>query len=134
MRQMRQAPARAWEQHLRVLRREGQRRRARLEARRDSEEVEVSVIERGAGIPAARLPHLFRRHAGVGAGEAAGERAEDSGSGLGLVICRGLVEAHGGRIRAESAGPGRGTRIVFTLPAAEEAVSDRLYGAIRCSP
>ena len=43
------------------------------------------------------------------------------GSGLGLVICRGLVEAHGGRIRAESAGPGRGTTITFTLPAAEDA-------------
>ena len=87
--------------------------------------------ERGGGWMSGRG---HRRHAGVGAGEAAGERAEDSGSGLGLVICRGLVEAHGGRIRAESAGPGRGTRIVFTLPAAEEAVSDRLYGAIRCSP
>ena len=93
----------------------------RVEARRDGAEVEVSVIDRGAGIPAARLPHLFRRHAGVGAGEAAGEGAEGTGTGLGLVICRGLVEAHGGRIRAESGGPGRGTRIVFTLPTAEEA-------------
>ena len=90
----------------------------RVEARRDGEEVEVSVIDAGAGIPAARLPHLFRRHAGV---EAGGESAEGTGTGLGLVICRGLVEAHGGRIRAESAGPGRGTRILFTLPAAEEA-------------
>ena len=88
----------------------------RVEARRGGEEVEVSVIDAGAGIPAARLPHLFRRHAG--AGEAAGGSAE--GTGLGLVICRGLVEAHGGRIRAESAGPGQGTRILFTLPAAEE--------------
>ncbi len=91
----------------------------RVEARHDGAEIEVSVIDRGAGIPAARLPHLFRRHAGVGAGEAAGERAE--GTGLGLVICRGLVEAHGGRIRAESGGPGQGMRILFTLPAAEEA-------------
>ena len=95
----------------------------RVDARRDGAEVEVSVTDAGAGIPPERLPHLFRRHAGVGqgagAGEAAGERA--AGSGLGLVICRGLVEAHGGRIRAESAGPGRGARIVFTLPTAEEA-------------
>ena len=90
----------------------------RVEARRNGAEVEVSVVDRGAGIPAARLPHLFRRHAGVGPG---GEDGDRGGSGLGLVICRGLVEAHGGRIRAESAGPGRGTRILFTLPAAEEA-------------
>ena len=95
----------------------------RVEARRDGAEVEVSVIDRGVGIPAARLPHLFRRHAGIGASEAPGERAEGGGSGLGLVICRGLVEAHGGRIRAESGGLGRGTRIVFTLPAAEESTA-----------
>ena len=98
----------------------------RVEARRDGEEVEVSVTDAGAGIPAARLPHLFRRHAG--AGEAAGARAE--GTGLGLAICRGLVEAHGGRIRAESGGPGRGTRIAFTLPAAAE----RTAAAVSASP
>ena len=88
----------------------------RVAAARDGEAIEVSVADGGAGIAPERLPHLFRRHAGTG--EAAGEH---SGSGLGLVICRGLVEAHGGRIRAESAGPGRGARIVFTLPVAEEA-------------
>ena len=93
----------------------------RVEARRDGEEIEVSVIDAGAGIAPERLSHLFRRHAGIGAAEAVGERAQ--GTGLGLVICRGLVEAHGGRIRAESAGPGRGTRIVFTLPVAEDATA-----------
>ncbi len=84
----------------------------RVAARRDGAEIEVSVSDGGEGVAPERLPHLFRRHDG-GAGVG-------GGSGLGLVICRGLVEAHGGRIRAESPGPGRGTRIVFTLPAAEE--------------
>ena len=85
----------------------------RVAAVHGGEEVEVSVTDAGEGVPPERLPHLFRRHAGVDA-------REGGGSGLGLVICKGLVEAHGGRIRAESAGPGRGTCVTFTLPAAAE--------------
>ena len=86
----------------------------------DGVEVAVSVADEGRGIPPERLPHLFRRYADAGTGERAGE---DAGFGLGLVICKGLVEAHGGRIRAESAGPGLGTRFTFTLPAAGEAAA-----------
>ena len=80
---------------------------------REGLEVAVSVTDEGRGIPPERLPHLFRRYADAGDGAA--------GFGLGLAICKGLVEAHGGRIRAESAGAGRGTRFTFTLPVAEEA-------------
>ena len=82
-----------------------------VSAVRDGAEVSVSVTDGGEGIAPDRLPHLFRRHAGKGG---------RGGSGLGLVICKGLVEAHGGRIRAESAGLARGTTVTFTLPAAEE--------------
>ena len=81
---------------------------------RDHLEVAVSVADEGRGIAPERLPHLFRKYADV-----AGAR-EPAGFGLGLVICKGLVEAHGGRIRAESAGPGMGTRFTFTLPVAEQ--------------
>ena len=86
-------------------------------ARRDGIEVAVSVTDEGRGIPPERLPHLFRKYADV-----AGRDQEQgaAGFGLGLVICKGLVEAHGGRIRAESAGAGMGTCITFTLPAAEQ--------------
>ena len=75
--------------------------------------VALWVADEGRGFPPERLPHLFRRYA---------ETGDDAGGfGLGLVICRGLVEAHGGRIRAESAGAGLGARFTFTLPAAEKA-------------
>ena len=87
----------------------------RVSAARDGVHVAISVTDEGRGVPADRLPHLFAKH--VAAGSGGGER----GAGLGLVICKGLVEAHGGRIWAESGGAGRGTRFTFTVPVAEEA-------------
>ena len=91
----------------------------RIDARRDGGDVEISVSDRGRGIPPEQLPHLFRKHA-VGDG---GDRG--LGSGLGLAICKGLVEAHGGRIRAESV-EGRGARFTFTVPVAEEPAAEPL--------
>ena len=85
-----------------------------VEAAMDGHHVAVSVADEGAGVPPDLLPHLFRKHVGIGGG------GRNAGAGLGLAICKGLVEAHGGRIRAHSAGPGQGTRIVFTIPAADE--------------
>ncbi len=78
-------------------------------------DVAISVADEGRGIPEDLLPHLFRkfsRGADPGGGDAFGR------SGLGLVICKGIVEAHGGRIWAESDGPGLGARFTFTIPAA----------------
>ena len=91
----------------------------RVAAARDGVHVAVSVADEGPGVPPERLPHLFRKHAELAAG---GDRESDgAGFGLGLSICKGLVEAHGGRIRAESGGAGRGTRFTFTLPVADAA-------------
>jgi len=87
----------------------------RVSAGRDGVHVAVSVSDGGRGIAPERLPQLFRKYAGAAAG--GGERAI-ADTGLGLVICRGLVEAHGGRIRAESGGAGQGARFTFTLPVA----------------
>ena len=79
--------------------------------------VAVSVTDRGRGVSSEQLPHLFRKFP-----RSDGEDGEGKwGAGLGLAICRGIVESHGGRIRAESEGEGRGTRITFTLPTVEEA-------------
>jgi len=81
-----------------------------LASRRGS--VQLTVADDGDGIPAEHLPHVFERfyRADPARGRATG------GSGIGLTIARALVQAHGGDIRADSAGPGRGTRFVVTLP------------------
>ena len=92
----------------------------RVAAVRDGVHVAFSVTDDGVGVPAERLPHLFRKFSRLD-GEERGR--EIGGSGLGLAICKGIVEAHGGRIRAESDGPGLGSRFTFTVPAVEEAVT-----------
>ena len=92
----------------------------RVAAVRDGVHVAFSVADDGVGVPAERLPHLFRKFSQLD-GEERGR--EIAGSGLGLAICKGIVEAHGGRIRAESDGLGLGSRFTFTVPAVEEAVT-----------
>ena len=98
----------------------------RVAAERDGVHVAVSVSDEGSGVAPERLPHLFRKYAGGAAGD--GERG--IAGGLGLAICKGLVEAQGGRIRAESAGVGRGTRFTFTIPVAGEAGAGAAAGAV----
>ena len=88
----------------------------RVAAAGEEASVAVSVSDEGSGVAPERLPHLFRRHAGAGEGPKVGH-------GLGLAICKGLVEAHGGRIRAQSDGPGRGATFTFTVPVAAAAAA-----------
>ena len=86
----------------------------RVAAVRNRTHVELSVRDEGRGVEPSRLPHLFQKYS---ARDADNRR---SGGGLGLAICRGLVEAHGGRIRAESAGIGQGSCFTFTIPVAHD--------------
>jgi len=79
----------------------------------------VSVTDHGVGIAPEDAAHLFERF----------YRADSDvtratpGVGLGLYICKSLVEAHGGRIWVESAGTGQGSTFSFTLPALVEHAS-----------
>jgi signal transduction histidine kinase len=76
-------------------------------------QVQFSVMDSGPGIPAGHLPHVFDRY----------WQQKDNdrrGSGLGLYIAKGIVEAHGGQIWIETAA-GQGTAIHFTLPIAEQS-------------
>ena len=86
-------------------------------------EVAVAVIDDGAGIAPDRLPRLFTKFS-------RSDSAADHGDsyGLGLAICKGIVEAHGGRIWGESEGPGRGARFTFTIPTVDEAAAGRATG------
>ena len=77
--------------------------------------VAMSVTDHGRGIPAESLPHLFRKFSRIESQEQGGD------TGLGLAICKGIIEALGGRIWAESDGPGLGARFTFTLPTVEAA-------------
>ena len=86
----------------------------RLEARHRDTAVEFAVVDRGLGIPPEAQPRLFEKFYRVDNSD----RREIKGTGLGLAICQRIVEAHGGRIWAESDGPGHGARFAFTLPLA----------------
>lgn len=77
------------------------------------DEVEMAVEDSGPGIAPEELPLLFEKFSQA----AAGKMAPTRGTGLGLVVCRHLVEAHGGRIWAESE-LGKGSRFAFRLPRA----------------
>ena len=86
---------------------------------RHGAEFEVAVISRGPGIAPTDLPRMFQRFA-----RSERERRRGiPGLGLGLYICKGLIEAHGGRIWAESI-PGRTTTFRFTIPMASQGESE----------
>jgi len=82
-----------------------------VSAQRREQELLISVSDQGIGVPAGDVERVFERLYRVDPQETAGNR----GVGLGLTICRGLVEAHGGRIWLEST-EGRGSTVFFTLP------------------
>lgn len=73
------------------------------------QKVHVSVADNGTGIARELLPHVFERYC----------RGKEGGAGLGLPICKTIIEEHGGEIGIESE-EGNGTKVWFALPAKEE--------------
>jgi signal transduction histidine kinase len=83
----------------------------------------VEVRDHGEGIASKDVPKLFRKFQQIDSGAT----RKVGGTGLGLVICKGIVEQHGGQVGVESE-PGVGSTFWFTIPAAEAQVSE-LHGA-----
>ena len=83
----------------------------------DDTHAAITVTDEGAGLSPELLPLLFTKFSPIQRGHS---RRGEAGYGLGLVICKGIVEAHGGRIWAHSDGEGHGSRFTFTLPVLDE--------------
>lgn len=83
----------------------------RLTLERDEHELRLSISDQGKGIAPEHLDRIFDRFYRVAEGD---ERAR--GSGLGLAVARAAIEAHGGRIWADSPGPEQGATFYCTLP------------------
>ncbi|MEA2033545.1 MAG: ATP-binding protein [Euryarchaeota archaeon] len=86
-----------------------------IDAKEDKDFITVSVKDTGIGITGEQLEHIFDEFY-----KADESRHELDSSGLGLSICKRIVEQHGGKIRAESQGQGMGTTIYFTLKSGDE--------------
>ena len=94
--------------------------RVEVEASADGDRLRISVADTGSGIPADELDHIFERFHRVDR-----SRSRDSGgTGLGLAIARAIVQAHGGRIWAESP-PGAGATFHIELPGYRAPVPSR---------
>ena len=96
-----------------------------VDVRRFDGDIEIRVSDTGKGIGSEFLPHVFKRFRqaeGAGGGH-------QTGLGLGLAICKELVELHGGTISAQSAGPGKGATFTVRLPLARlDPVLDAVGG------
>jgi len=86
--------------------------RVSIQARRENNEVHITVQDTGEGIPVEHHPYIFTRFYRV---DKSRTRAS-GGSGIGLTVARHFVEAHGGRIWMDSAGEGQGSSFTFSLP------------------
>ena len=88
----------------------------RLTAKREGEQVVISVKDNGMGIPPEKLPEMFQLFA---QGDRTFARSE-GGLGIGLTIVQKLAEMHGGSVVAGSEGPGKGSEFVVRLPLARK--------------
>ncbi len=87
--------------------------------RAEYEMILLAVEDEGRGVPVHLRERVFDKFFRA-TGEGAASLGRPKGLGMGLAIARGIVEAHGGRIRIESGANGRGTRVAFTFPVGDD--------------
>ena len=92
----------------------------------DGDTAMVRVVDSGKGLSPEQISRLFQPFSQVHDTHV----ETKGGTGLGLHICRGIIEQHGGRIWCESAGPGTGTTFAFTLPVTALIVHDVMDAAL----
>ncbi len=90
----------------------------RIEARRDRDQFELAVVDQGTGIPVAERTRVFDMFHRAKLND-----QRSLGTGMGLAICKGMVEALGGRIEVATPDSGVGTRMVIRLPQAQDQPS-----------
>jgi two-component system sensor histidine kinase KdpD len=96
----------------------------RITARRTADElIEMGVEDEGPGIPSDLRDRVFDKFFRATRDGDVRSR-QPTGTGMGLAIAKGLVEAHEGRIWIESGRNGKGTRVLFTLPTGDDDVND----------
>ena len=103
--------------------------RVEIAARTTSDEVIVSVTDEGIGVAEKDRERLFERFSRLDSRLV----RQMKGTGLGLFICKSIVEAHGGRIWADPA-PGGGSRFSFSLPREQRAQLPALWGSRSVGP
>jgi len=86
-----------------------------IAAERKNDDITISVTDTGIGLTEEQLAHIFEEFY-----KADPSRHEVGSSGLGLTICKRIIEWHGGRIWATSPGLGKGSTFYFTIPFSEE--------------
>ena len=87
----------------------------------ESEMIDLVVRDNGTGIPADKLPRIFEPFYTTKSGP---DSSGKGGTGLGLLLCREIIEAHNGRIRVEST-VGKGTSFTLKLPTVAKAQAER---------
>lgn len=88
-----------------------------ITVRTERDNVQVSVKDTGIGIAPDKLPRIFEMFTQIDRSS----RQAQGGLGIGLTLVRALIEMHGGRVEARSAGPGQGSEFLLTLPRSNES-------------
>ena len=102
--------------------------RIRIMAQRaDDDSIRMTVEDQGPGIAPDLRERVFDKFF------RATSSHKSQGTGMGLAIAKGIVEAHGGRISIEAGAEGKGTRVVFTLPIGDEDPAEEPAGAYAVS-